>query len=698
MRFVPLLLSMMLAAVSVAPSGCGREDVVESRQHATVEVAEVRASTAGERPARKAGIYDRQTDRKGWSPVRVLADRSFDDDSVLLAFGLPPVPDWAMESNSANAQFGFSVASAGDVNGDGYSDVVVGSPFYGNYGRAFLYLGSASGLSSVQNWTVFSVQSFAELGTSVASAGDVNDDGYDDVIVGVPEADANGLESAGKALLYLGSSTGLRTSPSWTTYGSGERGHYGRRVASAGDIDADGYSDIIVGEPDLDVLDINDGRASVYLGSPTGPATTPDWVVDASAESVGLGHAVASAGDVNGDGYDDVVVGEPHFTNGGNFRGRALLFLGSADGLSVVPDWNFQGDFRGEQLGSSTASAGDVNGDGYDDVIVGGPSYTASVFDTGQGRALVFHGSTTGLSPTPDWTYASTQNRGKFGWSVSSAGDINVDGYDDVIVGAYGYSNGQGDEGRAYVFFGSATGLSSTPAWIYEPDIANAYAGYSVTSAGDVNGDDFNDLVIGMPDWRNGETAEGAAVSFYGGFVVTTTTTTTTSTTTTTEEPTTTTTTTTSTTTTTEEPTTTTTTTSQPTTTTTSTTTTTEEPTTTTTTTTTTSSTTTTEGPTTTTTTSSTTTSQPTTTTTSTTTTTEEPTTTTTSTSGATTTTTTSSTTTAPTTTSTTTTTVIGDDDSWDDDGEDDDSITNDDDEDANRDSDDGGRGGCGCG
>ncbi|MBK8553946.1 MAG: FG-GAP repeat protein [Ignavibacteria bacterium] len=144
---------------------------------------------------------------------------------------------------------------------------------------------------------------------------------------------------------------------------------------------------------------------------------------------------------------------------------------------------------------NSVSSAGDVNGDGYSDVIVGAP-----YFDNGQndeGAAFVYHGSVTGLSTFSNWSAEGNQSLAYFGTSVSTAGDVNGDGYSDVIVGAYWFDNGHTQEGKAFVYHGSASGLSLTPNWSAEGNQAGTYYGNSVSSAGDVNGDGYSDVIVG---------------------------------------------------------------------------------------------------------------------------------------------------------------------------------------------------------
>src|SRR5439155_4465222 len=193
--------------------------------------------------------------------------------------------------------------------------------------------------------------------------------------------------------------------------------------------------------------------------------------------------------------------------NGQTDEGRAFVFLGSASGLASTPAWTAESDQASADFGASVATAGDVNGDGYADVIVG-----AHLYDNGQsneGRAFVFLGSASGLASTPAWTAESNQANADFGVSVATAGDVNGDGYSDVIVGAPLYDNGQTDEGRAFLYLGSASGLSASPAWTAESDQAGAQFAASVASAGDVNGDGFDDVLVGAPLFDNGQTDEG---------------------------------------------------------------------------------------------------------------------------------------------------------------------------------------------
>src|SRR5262249_1666350 len=136
--------------------------------------------------------------------------------------------------------------------------------------------------------------------------------------------------------------------------------------------------------------------------------------------------------------------------------------------------------------------------------IVGANAYSNG--QNGEGRAFVYHGSASGLAASPAWTAESDQAAAAFGYSVSTAGDVNGDGYSDVIVGAFLFDNGQVDEGRAYVYHGSASGLASSPAWTAEGDQSSALFGWPVSTAGDVNGDGYSDVIVGAVLFTDGET------------------------------------------------------------------------------------------------------------------------------------------------------------------------------------------------
>jgi hypothetical protein len=456
----------------------------------------------------------------------VIGAEAFDDDQtnegrVYVHFGsaagLSTTPDWTMDGDQDGAYYGSSAATAGDVNGDGYADLIVGSRYYDNgeynEGRAFVYHGSAAGLAATAGWTAESNQAGAFFAVSVSTAGDVNGDGYADVIVGANQYDS-GEGGEGRAFVYHGSPTGLATPASWSMEGTQPHANFGSSVSTAGDVNGDGYADVIVGAEYYDNGENNEGAAFVYHGSATGLSAIEAWSAECDRAEARFGTSVSTAGDVNGDGYADVIVGAHEFANGELYEGAAFVYHGTASGLAAAHSWFAEGDQIDCRFGQSVATAGDVNGDGYSDVIVGAFYYDNPELD--EGRALVYHGSVGGLSITPAWSGEGDQNGAYFGETVSTAGDVNGDGYSDVIVGANLYDNVEADEGRAFVYLGSWNGLSASADWTAEIDQVDARFGSSVSTAGDVNGDGYADVIIGAYLYDNGESDEGGAFLFLG--------------------------------------------------------------------------------------------------------------------------------------------------------------------------------------
>jgi hypothetical protein len=420
-------------------------------------------------------------------------------------FGFAGSP-WRAAGGQAYASFGHSVGSAGDVNGDGYADVIVGDPHYngaeGWEGRAYVYHGSATGLSRSPDWIAGSDEEGAFFGWSVGTAGDVNADGYSDVIVG---AIGHGDLSQGSAFIYLGSASGLGSAPSWTTSGDEDTQWVGYSVGTAGDVNADGYADVIVGAP---YDDFNQGAAFGFHGSASGPSAIPDWTVENDRSGL-FGSSVGTAGDVNGDGYADAVVGVPYYSNGQDTEGRALVYHGSADGLSSTANWTEESDEAISLFGASVGTGGDVNGDGYADLVVGANQYDGDQIS--EGRAYAYLGSAVGLVSTPAWTVEGNLNYASLGFSVGAAGDVNGDGYSDLIVGAVGLYHGERGEGATFVYLGSNGGPSVDADRRMEGDQEYAALGFSVARAGDVDGDGHDEIIVGAPGGSGHRYSEGLA-------------------------------------------------------------------------------------------------------------------------------------------------------------------------------------------
>jgi hypothetical protein len=315
----------------------------------------------------------------------------------------------------------------------------------------------------------------------------VNGDGIDDLIVGAPTGDDGG-SNAGEAYVIYGVAgttrgtvdlTGLAASDGFIIQGDAAIDQAGQSVSSAGDVNGDGIDDLIVGAIGGDDGGSNAGEAYVIYGVAgttrgtvdlTGLAASDGFIIQGDEAIDQAGYSVSSAGDVNGDGFDDLIVGAPNGDDGGSSAGEAYVIYGMAGtsrttvdltGLAASDGFVIQGDVAGDQAGRSVSSAGDVNGDGIDDLIVGAP--VGDDGGTAAGEAYVIFGragATRGtldlstLSPLDGFIIQGDAADDRAGFSVSSAGDVNGDGIDDLVVGAHFGDDGGSNAGEAYVIYG----------------------------------------------------------------------------------------------------------------------------------------------------------------------------------------------------------------------------------------------------
>jgi hypothetical protein len=440
--------------------------------------------------------------------------------------------NWWVTAVEEHSRFGESVASAGNVDGRDGDDLLVGAPKDGSVdggGVAYLYLSTGGGVGTTYAWRGSSGKDGASFGSAVASAGDVNGDGLDDAIIGAVDyktlLEINGVDKevkAGGAFVYAGvAGQGLSVDPIWSYAGTVQEGEFAYSVAGAGDVNGDGIDDIVVGArsyTDDEDGERFEGAVYVFFGHEFDvPSPEPDWFLDSDQAGAWLGASVGAAGDVNDDGYDDLIVGAPKYMNPetGENEGAVLLIFG---GSSPTIGWIAYGGQDGARFGHSIAGAGDVNGDGYADIVVSAPGYLRPSDDAQVGAAFAFCGNGTTYGADPCWLVYGGQPGGGFGASVGVAGDVNGDNYDEVIVGAPTYlaDPDSGLEGAVFLYFGSKPGLSTFAGWKAGGNRAKTDFGWSVGSAGDINGNGSDGVLIGAPQQFEGGTAHGAAFAFYG--------------------------------------------------------------------------------------------------------------------------------------------------------------------------------------
>ncbi len=381
--------------------------------------------------------------------------------------------------------FGRNVSKAGDVNGDGYSDIIISAPNYNfGVGRVFLFYGGSL-MDNVAD-LILTGETENSFGASISSAGDVNGDGFSDIIIGAP--DYNNLTSnEARTYIFYGGSNMNNIADVILI---GNINNFSISVSSAGDVNGDGYSDVIVGSH----FEGGNGLAYIFFGG-SSMNSIADIVLSVDANSNNFGYSVSSAGDVNGDGFSDVIVGALTYV-GENRTGEAFIFYGGSS-MNNIADVKMSGETQDGLFGFSVSSAGDVNGDGYSDVIVGAVYYNITY-----GRAYIYYGSPL-MNNTPDVVMTGDVNN-YLGNSVSSAGDVNGDGFSDVIVGCNHFNSGIG---RAYIYYGNSS-MNNVADIVLNGEGVNTDFGVSVSSAGGINGDGYSDVIVGASSYS---TAKGRA-------------------------------------------------------------------------------------------------------------------------------------------------------------------------------------------
>jgi fibronectin type 3 domain-containing protein len=426
---------------------------------------------------------------------------------------------------------GYAVANQGDLNGDGLADLVVGAIGASPSGRTAageVYInlstacqGGAQELGSAS--VVIRGQASLDLmGASVASAKDLSGDGIADLVIGVPGADPGGRGNAGSVYIFFGRSTWPSVidlsvdSPDVTINGVASGDELGAYVANSGDVNGDTRPDLIIGAPNADAQGIFEaGAAYIVFGRATFPATM-ELSISANVtlmggEALALAGRVTNGGDVNGDGLADILVGAPGVdgSSGAN-SGATYLVLGRTNWpkslfLSISSDAIFYGANRDDQSGVAVSNGGDVNRDGYEDILIGAALASPGGKQFAGTSYLIF--GRLSFSGTMNLNQANVTINGiatgdQSGRSLDISGDANGDGFADIVIGAFNATpDGQSAAGQVYVVYGSpifptTMGLD-TAALTFDGEAAFDNFGFSVSSMGDINGDAKADIFIG---------------------------------------------------------------------------------------------------------------------------------------------------------------------------------------------------------
>lgn len=417
-----------------------------------------------------------------------------------LAAAAPLPADQYLVDSAADTGFGEALAGLGDVNHDGFDDFAICVPrakqSSGGEGEVRVYFGNPAGISTNPSQMLHSPGNPSRFAYRIAG-GDLDGDGFGDAaVVALPWSGTNTFDVV--LWVFRGSPSGLQPPEEPAFQAPKTSGVAG--FAVVGDVNGDKLPDLALGLP---YVGDDEGEVLMFHGGPSLSWSKPDETLRPDQPRTSFGFFGRGQSDFNGDGFDDLLVGAPHYHQWAEHNGRAQLFLGSKNGLLTNAAWTAtfphlrarsQIDNNHHQYFGNYLAVDDFNQDGFSDAVITAPF--AGQNDLGEGIIFCYYGTRRGLPSNFDWTIQANKEGSSLGLMAERIGDVNGDSYPDLLLSAPDFGNHQVREGLVAVFFGSPHGFSKEPNWTLESQNNHSALGMYGAGVGDLNGDGINDFVV----------------------------------------------------------------------------------------------------------------------------------------------------------------------------------------------------------
>jgi len=414
---------------------------------------------------------------------------------------IDPTPSAVLDAGLLDSDEG--AIAMGDLNDDGFDDVVVATPTasslgYSENGRLDVFYGGPDGVATSPDVTLEGPHDGAHLGSALA-LGDLNGDGRTDIALGVAGfRSSNSSLEDGRVQVHTGGASGVNSEPAFTLLG-----HNGERLGSlAVVLERAGQANVLAvvaanHSVAIDASTTHIGKVNLYSGNGSGLAPLRNLTQSTVAEAM-FGRSMAAC-DINGDGLDDLIVGNTGTYADAAFYSSVEYFTATSAGYDGTPEHRVQSNIQNRLFGHNVACLGDIHDDGFEDHIITEPFNGTAAFSGG--KLWLFNGTEGTMTSEPDWTYAPAEANARIGEAIVAAGDVNEDGFNDVLISTVGGNAG----GALHLYLGSRLGLQADAQLVAQGETGDRLA-TRIAALGDLNGDGLGEVVHSLrADPSNGQ-------------------------------------------------------------------------------------------------------------------------------------------------------------------------------------------------